>query len=80
MDLLPSSLPLTGFVLPAKEKCLERSGQASVRMSGPVPAPSMVLAEGLVVCSVLPAHCQPPGPFSSPLIPLTAFELSGALP
>uniref|UniRef100_A0A8C0DFC5 Structure-specific endonuclease subunit SLX4 n=1 Tax=Balaenoptera musculus TaxID=9771 RepID=A0A8C0DFC5_BALMU len=32
MDLLPSSLPLTGFVLPAKEKCLERSGQASLAL------------------------------------------------
>ncbi|XP_066869547.1 structure-specific endonuclease subunit SLX4 isoform X2 [Kogia breviceps] len=32
MDLSPSSLPLTGFILPAKEKCLERSGQASLAL------------------------------------------------
>ncbi|XP_059887617.1 structure-specific endonuclease subunit SLX4 [Delphinus delphis] len=32
MDLSPSSLPLTGFVLPDKEKCPERSSQASLAL------------------------------------------------
>ncbi|XP_057603271.1 structure-specific endonuclease subunit SLX4 isoform X2 [Hippopotamus amphibius kiboko] len=31
-DLSPGGLPLTGFVLPAKEKCLERGGQASLTL------------------------------------------------
>lgn len=32
MDLSPSGLPLTGFVLPRKEKQLERGGQASLSL------------------------------------------------
>lgn len=40
MDLSPGGLPLTGFVLPRKEKQLERGGQASVRM-GTSPCPRL---------------------------------------
>ena len=78
MDLSLGGLPLTGFVLPAKEKYPEEGGQASVSMSGPARS-SVVTAAMLVVCSVRPAPSQPPGPCRAHGRPLMAPELSQVL-
>lgn len=78
MDLSLGGLPLTGFVLPAKEKYPEEGGQASVSTSGPARG-SVVVAAMLVVCSVRLAHSQPPGPCRVHGHPLTASELSQVL-
>lgn len=59
MDLSLGGLPLTGFVLPAKEKYLEEGGQASVSMSDPARS-SVVMAVMLVKCSRLTVSLQAP--------------------
>lgn len=77
MDLSLGGLPLTGFVLPAKEKYPEEGGQASVSTSGP--ARGSVVVAAMLVCSVRPAHSQPPGPCRVHGRRLTASELSQVL-
>lgn len=78
MDLSLGGLPLTGFVLPAKEKYPEEGGQASVSTSGPARAPWSWLQCLLLYVPVRLAHSQPPRPAGHGH-PLTASELGQVL-